>query len=293
MKTLPAGLQAHLDSGTTTLCTCWRMTLASGEVLGFTDHDETLSFDGTQFEAAAGMTASELESAAGFTVDNMEASGALQSTRLDEARLRAGDFDHAAIEIWRVNWQDASQRVLLRKGHLGEVTHGGGAFTAEVRGLVHVLNQTRGRLYQYGCDATLGDARCGVNLNQPAFRATATIATVEEAAVTVTGLAFSDEWATRGTLTVQGGPFAGKSLPVKRHRLVNGTARLSFWQALPFALTPGTTIAVQAGCDKQFTTCRNRFFNAVNFRGFPHMPGTDFVATFAAHNDANTGSKRT
>ncbi|MDX5493645.1 MAG: phage BR0599 family protein, partial [Alphaproteobacteria bacterium] len=33
--------------------------------------------------------------------------------------------------------------------------------------------------------------------------------------------------------------------------------------------------------DKQFTTCRDRFANAVNFRGFPHMPGNDFVMASA------------
>ena len=43
---LPA-LQAHLDSGTTTLCHCWRVTLKSVRQLGFTDHDVALDFDGT------------------------------------------------------------------------------------------------------------------------------------------------------------------------------------------------------------------------------------------------------
>ena len=132
--------------------------------MGFTDHDRDLIFDGVTFEAQAGFEASEIESSLGLSVDNLEASGALDSTQLDAERLRAGDFDHATIEIWRVNWQDVAQRVLLRKGHLGEVTHGGAGFTAEVRGLSHLLNQTKGRVFQFGCDANLGDARCGVNL---------------------------------------------------------------------------------------------------------------------------------
>ena len=32
-----------------------------------------------------------------------------------------------------------------------------------------------------------------------------------------------------------------------------------------------------AGCDKRFSTCRGTFANVANFRGFPHMPGNDFV----------------
>jgi len=42
---------------------------------------------------------------------------------------------------------------------------------------------------------------------------------------------------------------------------------------------------VTAGCDKRFDTCRNRFNNAVNFRGFPHIPGNDFVIRYAVEGE--------
>ena len=96
-----------------------------------------------------------------------------RSDRLNEDDLAAGLFDDAAIEIWRVNWADTAQRVLMRSGSLGEVRRSGAAFTAEVRGLAHYLQQPKGRLFQSGCDADLGDARCGVDLDDPAFRAPA------------------------------------------------------------------------------------------------------------------------
>ena len=44
MKTLSAGLQGHVDSGTTTLAWCWRIERADGVVFGFTDHDRELEF---------------------------------------------------------------------------------------------------------------------------------------------------------------------------------------------------------------------------------------------------------
>ena len=54
---------------------------------------------------------------------------------------------------------------------------------------------------------------------------------------------------------------------------------------------PGDTFTVTAGCDKQFATCQAKFANAVNFRGFPHMPGNDFVTAVARPGDpANDGS---
>jgi uncharacterized phage protein (TIGR02218 family) len=201
MRALPAGLQEHLDGGATTLCHCWRLTLRSGEALGFTDHDVTIVFAGTTFEASAGYSGSEIESSLGLSVDNLEASGALESGRLDEARLQAGDFDHAAIEIWRVNWASVEQRVLMRKGHLGEVSFGDGAFTAEVRGLAHVLNQPKGRVYQFGCDAVLGDGRCAVNTALAAFRGTAVVLAADGATLWLSGLSFAEDWFTRGSAT--------------------------------------------------------------------------------------------
>ena len=62
MKTLDPALQAHLDDGTTTLAWCWRIARADGASFGFTDHDRTLSFDGTDFEPESGLTASEVRS---------------------------------------------------------------------------------------------------------------------------------------------------------------------------------------------------------------------------------------
>jgi uncharacterized phage protein (TIGR02218 family) len=268
------------------------VTLKTGEKLGFTDHDVNLHFDGTNFEASAGFTASSIESSLGFSVDNMEAEGALQSTKLDDVRLKAGDFDHATIEVWRVNWQDVAQRVLMRKGHLGEVTYGDGAFTAEVRGLAHVLSQQKGRLFQFGCDAQLGDVRCGVNTANPTFTDGGVVVDVEDSAVILSGVSFVDDWATRGVLRFNSGAGAGRSLAVKRQRRSGSYVRAELSAALSFTVVVGDAVQLVAGCDKQFTTCQQKFNNAPNFRGFPHMPGTDFVTSFASISDPNNDGGR-
>ena len=44
-------------------------------------------------------------------------------------------------------------------------------------------------------------------------------------------------------------------------------------------------------CDQRFETCRDVFQNTENFRGFPHMPGNDFVLAGPAA-AGNDGSKR-
>jgi uncharacterized phage protein (TIGR02218 family) len=115
MKTLPDGLQEHLDGGATTLCWCWKLTTQSAAVLGFTDHDEDVNFGGVTYEAQGGFTGSEIESSLGLAVDNLEVMSALSSDRLSEKALAAGDYDNAEVEIWLVNWQATDQRLLMRK----------------------------------------------------------------------------------------------------------------------------------------------------------------------------------
>src|SRR5690606_25893114 len=100
--------------------------------------------------------------------------------------------------------------------------------------------------------------------------------------VRVAGLdGFASGWFTRGKLTFSAGPNAGLAVEVKEHRIEAGEVRLSLWQQMPEPLADGDLFTVTAGCDKRFETCRAKFANAINFRGFPHLPGNDFVASYA------------
>ncbi|HUD53509.1 DUF2163 domain-containing protein [Parvibaculum sp.] len=294
MKNISPELAAHLAGGVTTLCNCWKLTRADGRVMGFTDHDGDLVFDGVTFEAAAGFTASAIESSAGLAVDNLDLAGGFNSERLDESELAAGLYDDAGVEIWRVNWRAPEQRLLMRKGNLGEVSRGATGFTAELRGLAHRLNQPTGRLFQYGCDADLGDARCCVDLGAAAMRGEGVVVAVEEnRIVTATGLGgFAEGWFERGRLVFADGANEGAGGEVKLHAATPSGAVVELWQAAAREIAVGDSFSVTAGCDKQFTTCRAKFGNGANFRGFPHMPGNDFVVSYANSGDVNDGGSR-
>jgi uncharacterized phage protein (TIGR02218 family) len=68
---------------------------------------------------------------------------------------------------------------------------------------------------------------------------------------------------------------------VKRHTLAGTTATIELWQPMALPIAPVDAFTVTAGCDKQFATCKAKFANATNFRGFPHMPGPDYVLAVA------------
>lgn len=56
MLDIPPSLQSKLDQDVTTLCHCWRVRRKDGVILGFTDHDVDIVFNGVVFLAGAGRT---------------------------------------------------------------------------------------------------------------------------------------------------------------------------------------------------------------------------------------------
>jgi uncharacterized phage protein (TIGR02218 family) len=293
MRTIPPALQAKLDSGVTTLCRCWVLTRRDGVVMGFTDHDEDIVLDAVTCRAGAGLTASEATQQLGLAVTGAEIAGALADEALTEADLAAGRYDAATVEVFLVDWSEPALRVLLSKGVLGEVRREGAAFSAELRSLAHRLNEESGRLYTATCNADLGDARCAVDLDDPAFKGSGTVAELAAtSSFRAEGLdAFDDGWFAAGKLTFTSGANAGLAMEVKAHRATAAGVVLDLWQAMPEPIADGDAFTVTAGCDKRFATCREKFDNAVNFRGFPHIPGNDFVVRYAIAGEPGNDGK--
>jgi len=293
MKTLAAGLQPHLDSGTTTLAWCWRVTRTDGVVFGFTDHDLALTFDGATFEPDSGFVGSAMRYDDKIGVDAQDAQGVLSSGRITESDIAGGLWDGAAVEVWRVNWADTSQRVQMRAGQIGQVRRGKVAFIAEMRSLAHVLAQQGGRTFQGTCDAVLGDARCGLDLELGVYKGAGTVATVlRDRAFTATGLggAYATDWFSFGTLVWVTGANAGLTVEVARHVLAGATVTITLLGAPGQAIAVNDTFTIRAGCDKAFASCRDKFVNTVNFRGFPNIPGNDAVLRIGKSSKANDGS---
>ncbi|NDF11892.1 MAG: DUF2163 domain-containing protein [Proteobacteria bacterium] len=194
-----------------------------------------------------------------------------EGAQVKEADLMAGLYDFAEIEIFKVNYTDLSQGTLkLRRGWIGEVSVNKGQFVAEVRGLMQALSQTIGELYSPSCRASLGDSRCKIAMEP--YTRTGSITSVTD------NTRFADStrveaagYFTFGKITFTSGANNGLSMEVKEY--VPGKITLAL--PMPFAVVVGDTYSMTAGCDKTIETCIVRFANAVNFRGEPHVPGTD------------------
>jgi uncharacterized phage protein (TIGR02218 family) len=78
-------------------------------------------------------------------------------------------------------------------------------------------------------------------------------------------------------VTFLSGAATGQKIEVRRHARAADVTTFELWQPVRQPLTTGMTFTVSAGCDKSHRTCRAKFANIANFRGFPHMPGNDFL----------------
>jgi uncharacterized phage protein (TIGR02218 family) len=266
---------------------------ADATVLGFTDHDRVIAFGGVEHEPASGLNASEAVAHAGLQVGGLEVTGAFSSEKITEAELEAGLYHNARVETWLVNWAVPEERHLMRVGSIGEVKREGTAFTAEVRSLAHALDQERGRIFRATCDADLGDARCGIALAGAEWSASAVVLATDgfgKISALVPG-ARPTGFFDAGSLTFTGGGNAGRRVEVLRHVRDDGGDHLELWQKMAAEILAGDAFNVSAGCDKRFATCRGRFDNIANFRGFPHMPGNDFALSYPVSDGSNDGGR--
>lgn len=182
-----------------------------------------------------------------------------------------------------------AQRIAEFRGSFGEVTRKAGEFRVELRGQTERLNAVQGRVYQPGCGAVLGDAACGVDLGALGHRISGEVVGFDSLGRLQIALASAavDRWFERGTLTVLGGAATGLAGAIKVDRLDGALRLVELWQAV--AVQAGDLVMLQVGCDKQAETCRNKFSNFLNFRGFPHIPGEDWLASYPVASGSNDG----
>ena len=291
----PENLTAHLGTGTTTLARVWKIIRSDGFELGFTDHDVDLHFDGLVFRADSGMTAKMLQMSSGLSVDNSEALGALRSDLISDADIKAGRYDNASVTIWLVNWQDVSQRHVLFCGTIGEIVREAGTFRAELRGLTENLNKPTGRIFQVSCDAALGDTRCRFDMDTAGYRWAGSIVDIDSDDGSIclgAGNGFVENWFLRGVLRLTSGSGVGLKQFVKRDELIGGQRWVTPWVPFGVEINPADEFEITAGCDRRFQSCRDKFNNVLNFRGFPDLPSDDWVLVHPASRAEGTGGSR-
>jgi len=198
MKQISDAFAARLAAAETSLCLCWRFERADGEVFGATDHDAALVFEGVTHEPATGLSGVTFTSANGLAPGNAAASGALSLEFISEVSLDAGLWNGARVDVWQVDWAAPEHRITIWSGRLSEVSRQGQVFSAELVSLKADLERMIGRVYSRSCDADLGDACCGVDLDDPDLIASGAIAAGCDKSFRTCGARFANRMNFRG-----------------------------------------------------------------------------------------------
>lgn len=270
-RTIGGALASHLATRSHTRCDMLRLDLRDGTSIGITDHDLDLTFnlgDGTiTYEAGTGITLGDLSLSTGLEADNFEASGPIGDT-VTLAGLLGGRFDGARARRFQVNWKSlGSGAIKLMAGNVREVRVEGGRFVFEIRSDADRFNQTIGRLITPYCP---GDhATCCVQIADEL--ATTVSAVPDEYHLTVAAAITPADYAD-GRLWFTSGALAGTD-PIE---IVGGSgSTLELFEPLPATPSNGDGVTLKEGCNRTREMCRDRFDNAINFRGFPEVPGSD------------------
>lgn len=278
MKTISAGLQAHLESGATTLALCVKLTRLDGTIFGFTDHDRELVVDGVTYVPTHGADASAIETQAGLNVDQLEMRGFLDLLGVHEADISAGRWDYADVRVFAVNWANLAHGTMkLRRGRMGEISVTND-YTTDLRGLAQHLQQTILELAGETCAADLFDARCKIVATEGVFKFSGVaVSTIVQAQRQFTAAALGQavDFFTAGEVLFTSGPNAGLGMEIKTHA---SGGNILLTEALPYEIQVGNLFTIFAGCRKRYTEdCKTKFNNGINFRGFPHLPGRDAI----------------
>ena len=288
MRLIPAGL--GIEGTHQTHCLLVRVERRDGTVLGFTDHDRDLTYNGETYESAASFEPSAIEASEGTRVGTLQFLGVLDSQRIREVDLLAGLYGDARVDVFLVNWkqQPLTDAVLLWPSYIGEIQFGSNRWTAQLNDMVQRLQTVIGDLTSPTCRVrALFDAQCSPpgnttpTSNPAAFRHTLAVTEIRSARVLVFGGdANPSDYYRYGRVAWLTGANAGLQMEVKEHTQEPGGAVVTLQLPFPFQVALGDTAMLEAGCDRRFAeSCVAKFQNGINFRGEPHLPGTDAILT--------------
>lgn len=288
MRDVPTALQTHFNGDNTTLALCWKVTKRNGVSVYGTDHDRDITvasgtYAGTYKSATTNISGSDIRSNSDMAVDNMEVSGAFPDTivipEITQDDIESGNLNYARVVMLLLNWATpAAGQMVVRVGFMGPLIYdSSGFFKTEIRGLADLLSQNIGQCYSDKCDVKrFGDARCKFDVSSVTITATVTAVTSRRS-FAVSGITTQPQgYFDGGLLTGLTGDNAGFKKQIRIDNGGSSAGHIVLFEPFPEDIAIGDTFSMAPGCDRTLATCRDKYTNITNFRGFGvFIPGMD------------------
>jgi len=232
--------------------------------IGFVSHDQDVVIGDFLYRAAPGMVPSTIALSDSLEIDSVEIEGVMTDAAIAESDLIAGRWNGATLNISLINWEYPDEEAMhLISGEFGEIVRSGDAFRVEMLGGTSFLDSAIAPLTSPTCRARFGDKQCKQSLH--AHQTELTVTNIAGEQIEFSGIGGRVDDYAFGELRWLSGKNCGLVFAI-----INGEGS-HIW----LADQPSPE-----GCDKNFSTCRDRFFNSINFRGEPYLPGNDLLTRY-------------
>jgi uncharacterized phage protein (TIGR02218 family) len=274
------------------MVSAWVLERADGFSLRLAGFPSALIHAGLLFEPSNGVDASARRKEASLREHSVELNGYLSSDQITFEDLIAGKYRGARITEYLIDHKyPFTEPRATAVYYLRDVEYDGEVFRAQVAGVASKLSRTVGHSYGPICRHKLGSpnpdangrAGCGVDLTS------FTVFDAEVESVGVSKLEFDakdsgpnsipgshpDDWFTLGELRWRTGENTGLTSEVRVYSQASRTIALAI--ETPHEIAVGDRFDIVAGDDRKFSTCRDKFSNAINFGGQHRIPSMDTV----------------
>jgi len=235
-------------------------TVEGGTTWTYTSADFSVSYDGATYAPA---TLSRSEIAYNDSLNNTTVTikiGYLEDPALDY--LTKAPVDLIRVTIYKLFLNDGGTDArTLFVGTVKDASFQGNQAQITVVGYEDYLAQDIPRLrFSPRCNTYLFSDKCG--LNKDDYAVSATITSVNGLTIICDSLGGAEDgYFARGYVSADG----GKSM-------ITGQEGTTLYLRYPLTMTVSGTIIAYPGCDGDVETCKAKFSNIENFRGFPNIP---------------------
>jgi uncharacterized phage protein (TIGR02218 family) len=270
MIIIPDKFRQHLNSDILTLALCWKISTKTGLIIAYTNHDNELMIDNILYKPGINISNNSLNHHANINNEQFRSYAKIENINISELDIINGILDDAEVTICLVNYQDVAEcNIVLKSGNISKVKLLDGNILLEIRSLKSLLNIGVNKNFSKKCRAEFGGSLCKMNKNEHKIKL--------ENFVIKQNIIYSVDLKKYPDGYFEDLECIYNNVTYKILGSHNGNIILE--HNLENHNDYSTEITIVNGCDKNFSSCCNKFKNAINFRGEPHIPENLFLDT--------------
>ena len=271
-----------LNSGKFLTAELYTFELISGQKIYFTSYDVPLNYNNNVYQPAL-LKRTMTTQRVGLMVDSMNVTCNFDSNdKVNDISMVqafvAGTFDNSFLTLERVFMPtdrplDTSAGAIYKFSGRVDVDYAGRK-TVEliVKSVAELFNVKIPRnCWMPTCQHSVYDSSCCLAKDKFTFKSTIETGTTKN--IINSDLTQPDDYFNYGVLVFTTGINVNVRTSVKKYS--KGTLLLT--RSLPYTPNVGDNFYVYAGCDGVLNTCKNKFSNVTNFRGFPFVPRPETI----------------